>query len=87
MHRDHESLQKLFHDLRLFAVPIFGTSKPVFHSVLFCVIFFGTSKKGFRTPRWVLNGTDLQSECESFWVGHGVEFEAKHVFEREQIDF
>ena len=49
---------------RIFAVPIFGTSKPEKTS-FFCVIFFGTSKPGFRTPRWVLNRTQLRSEWAS----------------------
>ena len=39
-----------------------GRQNPIKQAFVLCVIFFGTSKTGFRTPRWVLNGTQLRSE-------------------------
>jgi len=47
---------------QIFAVPIFGTSKPEKTSVFVLCHFFGDVKTDFRTHRWVLNGTRFRSD-------------------------
>ena len=48
--------------LRFLPSQFLGRQNPINQAFFCCVIFFGTSKTGFRTPRWVLNRTQLRSE-------------------------